>query len=114
MRKVLLLLCFILIQSRLFAQTVRATLVNTAAEQVKAFAKPSVDLTNTLFRSITITMSIPDQGVGNPTVTVSTNYVNNLTWVADVGNPIIYKSRAYYNFIGSDNGLLTTTSWIAS
>jgi hypothetical protein len=61
-----------------------------------------------------ITISIPDQGVGNPVVTVDSNYIGSLIWEAPSGvnsNPKILGGRAYYTFIGTNNNSGTVTNW---
>jgi hypothetical protein len=105
---------FLLIFSHLtLAQTTtQGTVVNTSTNRLSVYGKPSIVLNNTLFDNINITLSIIDQGVGNPTVTVDSNFIPNLNWT-----PLAVEvtgGRAYYTFLGNDNGLVTTTSWSTS
>ncbi|MBC7851058.1 MAG: T9SS type A sorting domain-containing protein [Chitinophagaceae bacterium] len=113
--KRLLILCVALVglTTVSFAQTsVQGTVVNTSTNRVSVYSKPNSALTNQLFSNILITLSIADQGAGNPTVTVDSNYVPNISWEALA--PQTIAGRTYYTFNGADNGLTTGTNWEAS
>jgi len=113
--KRILCLYFVLIAltNGVMSQTsTRGTLVNTSTNRVSVYARPNSTVNPVLFRNVLITVSIADQGAGNPTVTLDSNYIPNLTWVAE---PVVISAgRVYYTFNGSDNGLLTTTTWTAN
>src|SRR3954469_13488280 len=112
MKRILFICVLVCLNSLLYSQTtVQGTLVNTSANHLTVYAKPSADLTNKLFRAILVTISIADQSGsgGNPAVTLETNYIPNMDWQAV---PVqIANGRAYYNFSATDNGGTTTTSW---
>lgn len=113
--KRILIACLLLsgFAGELSAQTsTRGTIVNTSANRVSVYAKPNSGLPSRLFRNILITISIADQGAGNPAVSLDSNYVPNLSW--DALPVVISAGRAYYTFNGTDNGLLTTTTWNAN
>lgn len=92
------------------AQTsVQGTVVSTSTNRVSIYAKPNSDILNKVFRNINICVSIADQGAGNPTAIVDTNYIPSLNW--DPQAVVISGGRAYYTFIGTDNGTNVTSSW---
>src|SRR4051812_48167491 len=103
MKKILLITSLLVVNSCIFAQiTTQGTAVNTSTNRISVYAKPSAPLNNTLFNNILITLSIADQGVNNPTVTVDSNFIPNLTWTP---LPVeVTGGRAYYTFNGNDNG----------
>ncbi len=113
MRLLLFFLAFLFGGSMSIAQpvltTTKGTVIFTSPSRVSVYAKPADALPSRLFRAIQICVSIPDQGVGNPIVTIDANYVTNISWTPL--SMVVYNSRAYYTFLGSDNGLTTTTSW---
>lgn len=110
MKRILLISILAWTTSFVQAQTsAQGTLVNTSTNRVSVYARPNSTVLNRSFRNIIVVVSITDQGAGNPTVVVDSNFVSNLSWDA---LPVqIMGGRAYYTFNGSDNGLLTTTTW---
>lgn len=119
MKKILQTLClaFCLLPLATFAQTVKGTLADKGGNKVGVYGQASAALNNVLFRNILITLSIADQGAGNPTDAqiVLQSGIPNLDLVPTVpgGNPYILGGRAYYSFNMSDNGLTTTSTWPA-
>lgn len=89
--------------------TTRGTLVNTSGNSISIYGKPADALPTRLFSAIQFSVSIPDQGASNPVASVETNFVPNLSW--SQLPPVTFNGRNYYTFQGTDNGLLTTTSW---
>lgn len=116
-RKILFISCFILCGFVSIGQlTVRGTIVNTSNQRASIYVKPSIPVNNRLFLQMAITISIPDQGVNNPVVTIDSVFTPNLSWTVPAGqpNPRIYNSRAYYVFYGDDNNSGRDTSWTTS
>ena len=107
----LLLLAFSFGSIYLFGQiTTRSTIVNTSPLRASIYAKPTNTVSG-LILDMGFAISIPDQGVGNPTVTVDSNFVPNVNWDALGGTPVIYSGRAYYIFTGTDNNNATAFNW---
>ncbi len=93
--------------------TVQGTIVNTSPSRVSVYAKPAAALSSRLFRNVIISISIVDQGGGNPTVTLDSNFIPNLQW--DAAAVQVYNGRAYYIFSGTENAAAPTpTSWTTS
>ena len=103
-----------------FSQTVKGTVADKGGNTIGVYGEPNADLNNVLFRNINITFSILDQGAGNPTnaqITLASGIPNlDLVPVSTAGgNPYLPgNGRAYYSYIMSDNGLLTTSTWPAN
>jgi hypothetical protein len=114
-KKILILLVLFSVSScYLIGQTTtRATIVNTSPQRASIYVKPNNAVTGQIL-DMGFAISIPDQSGsgGNPTVTVDSNFVPNVTWdVFNGGNAVIYNGRAYYIFTGTDNSSGTNFSW---
>jgi hypothetical protein len=103
------------------AQThVKGTIADEGSNKIGIYGEPDAALNNVLFRNINITFSIADQGAGNPTNAqiVLNSGIPNLDLVpvnTAGGNPYLPgDGRAYYSYIMSDNGLVTTSTWPAN
>ena len=115
MKKVLFIAAFLLLAFISFSQpTTQGTIIYSGANKATVFSKPSASFTK-LFTNVIITVSIVDQGVNNPTVSITNNFIPNLTFTAPTAfpNPQVIAGRAYYTFIGNDNGSTTATTWTA-
>lgn len=93
--------------------TAQGTIVNTSPQRASIYVKPSAPLVDRQFLQMAISISIPDQGVGNPVVTIDSTFIPNLAWTVPSGqpNPRIYNGRAYYVFYGDDNSNAQVTNW---
>lgn len=102
------------------AQIVKGTIADKGSNTIGIYGQSTADLNAVLFRNINITFSIADQGAGNPTnaqITLASGIPNlDLVPVNTFGgNPYLPgNGRAYYSYIMSDNGLLTTSTWPAN
>lgn len=93
--------------------TTQGTILATGEKKVTVYGKPSNALNNVVFDNVNLCISIPDQGTGNPSVTITTNHLPSLNWIVPGTNPQIVDGRAYYTFIGNDNNSNATVSWVA-
>lgn len=112
--KILLLIAFVVSGIVSQAQlSIQGTIVNTSTQRASIYIKPTVAVTNRQFLQVAISISIPDQGINNPVVTIDSTFVPNLAWTVPSGqpNPRIFNSRAYYVFYGDDNNNGMNTSW---
>jgi hypothetical protein len=105
----LIIICFFSVG--LDAQTVQAMVDKTGENQITIYGKSNIDLTNVLFENIYVTVSIPDQGGNNPTLTILTNNVEVLNWSI---SEYTLSGRRYYDISGFDNSNGTTESWTAA
>lgn len=72
-------------------------------------------LDNAIFENINICISIPDQGINNPNISISQNFIPTLDWTyAGTNYPDIIAGRAYYTFIGNDNDKAIPVNWSAN
>jgi hypothetical protein len=94
--------------------TTQGTILVTGDKKLTVYGKPSHALNNVIFDNVNVSVSIPDQGTSNPTVSITTNHLPSLNWIVPGTNPQVVDGRAYYTFIGNDNNSNATVSWAAN
>lgn len=110
-----LLFTVLISNSQAVSNAMRATIVSEATNQITAYAKSDVNLTNVHVNNVIVSLSIIDPGVGNrPTLSIVTNHLPYCAWTPQA--PYAEGGRWHYDFIANNNSNapgINTITWAA-